>query len=270
LIELLIVVAIIGVLAALLLPALARARDQAKQIACVNNLRQIGIAIASYAGDYDGEIPSGHGALGCYQCGQNVCPDRGTMFMYLKYATMSASQGIGFALLYEGNYTQNARLFFCPGLDQSRYPGYNSSSGWDQFGTGTHGNTVLSSYYYRYADKVPPTTSVLANCACGPFYRYPTKIDQLAKSYPAAAWDSVHPNAGDPCCINTCCGSLNPGYHKTGYNVLYYDGAVLFMPSKKYPAFPFNITAGNTDDWNTGTPGNREFCLYADDFYFGK
>ncbi len=52
LLELLVVIAMIGFLAALLLPALNRARISAKTAACRNNLRQIGMGLTLYAGDY--------------------------------------------------------------------------------------------------------------------------------------------------------------------------------------------------------------------------
>lgn len=57
LIELLVVVAIIAILAALLLPSLAKAKQSAYRIKCVSNLKQLGAAIEMYTGDNDDRLP---------------------------------------------------------------------------------------------------------------------------------------------------------------------------------------------------------------------
>src|SRR5262245_41167194 len=63
LIELLVVIAIIAILAALLLPTLSRAKASAKRTACLNNLKQINLAVQQYAADNHDLLPSVTGTV---------------------------------------------------------------------------------------------------------------------------------------------------------------------------------------------------------------
>lgn len=90
LIELLVVIAIIGILTSLLLPALQSAKETVKQIACVNNQRQISLSIVNYSGDYDGSLPTN------FITGANDT----TNWIYK---------------IFNGNYTgKNVGIFDCP------------------------------------------------------------------------------------------------------------------------------------------------------------
>ena len=86
LVELLVVMAIIGVLAALLLPALSAARAASRRISCASNLRQLAMATEVYTGRYDGWFPP---AAGYYYADNNtrwhgVRPDESLPFDHTK------------------------------------------------------------------------------------------------------------------------------------------------------------------------------------------
>src|SRR6476659_6697690 len=114
LIELLAVIAIIAILAALLLPALTTAKGQAQRIACVSNLRQIGLAIHTYASDNGGRIPYGPKAPP-FTNPSDFYPSTGASTSLI---SLQSGDPVGLGLLLQQYISNQPKSLFCPSSDQ--------------------------------------------------------------------------------------------------------------------------------------------------------
>ncbi len=106
LIELLVVIAIIAILAALLLPALARAKSKAQRISCTNNLKQVGLSFRTWAIDNDGRMPM--------QVAQAQGGDSEDIGIRVAAATQLASRGVSKMFLTMSNELSTPKILYCP------------------------------------------------------------------------------------------------------------------------------------------------------------
>jgi prepilin-type N-terminal cleavage/methylation domain-containing protein len=125
LIELLVVIAIIAILAGLLLPALAAAKEKGNRASCMNNLRQISLGAHLYAGDYSDWLPpsdiKGFNRVEGEHYGRYVWVDATTSRTLLpKGTSITNYHNIGY--LYALNYAGNGSVFFCQNYNAKKSP----------------------------------------------------------------------------------------------------------------------------------------------------
>ena len=196
LVELLVVIGIIAVLISLLLPSLAKAREQAKRTACLSNLRQVHQAFLLYALDNRDQVPLGY--------------RKGKQFNSMLYSGTAKTYAI-FGHLFLRRLMADGRAFYCPAEE-------NPSFQW---------NTSVNPYPSRDAPTTS-TTNVQAGYSVRPEIEIP---DILTPDIPLPRLTRfknkaiVADTTSSPTRIQT--------RHRIGLNALYGDGSAMWIARKQ-------------------------------------
>jgi prepilin-type N-terminal cleavage/methylation domain-containing protein len=183
LVELLVVISIIAILLAVLVPAMSRAKEAAKRTICGSQEKQIGVAVLSYIGDYEGCLPFYGGWDPAWQGNFWAASAKDDLHPYAVargdkipwYSDKSTNPWtvvpMKLECVFAGNFIKDARVFYCPSNKDKNYvfDSYvdplapdNTSRTWgtlpQKFNTGNQ--WVRVGYAYYPVDEKPVMTQV--------------------------------------------------------------------------------------------------------------
>jgi prepilin-type processing-associated H-X9-DG protein/prepilin-type N-terminal cleavage/methylation domain-containing protein len=166
LIEILVIIAIIAIVAAILYPVFAKAREKGRQISCLSNFKQCGLAFSQYASDWEGRLPPLwliDTAGSETEVGTGIGSWATCIMPYLGEGTQVDMTN------YDNAYLVGTKFMRCPSAPT---PGYTLYGGLDNLYTIGVNYPGAFSYVLRYwlprsaiLDKLPTTTFIAADCS---------------------------------------------------------------------------------------------------------
>jgi prepilin-type N-terminal cleavage/methylation domain-containing protein/prepilin-type processing-associated H-X9-DG protein len=227
LIELLVVIAIIAILAAILFPVFAQARSKARQAACLSNMKQVGLAFAMYAQDYDETACFTHHNIG----GPSLVVNEGGLLWYADSYIVTWHK-----LLMP--YTKNAWVYKCPEAPFGDFGGPSAVN--VNYGANRGAFSVPPSTVRTLAS-VPRPADTIAVLDCG---RWHYEWSYVVRGSANSKW--YIPNDPRGCSPAPGSSGLAPETvfcptdkrHNGGVNVAFADGHAKWMKSDVVTAVP--------------------------------